>query len=300
MVPTAMMCALLMGQVPELPKAAEGPSSVRTPATGPAVLSPTTTTGVQPQPELWLDQVAKQEPRTTTIVGTPYPFMAPSDEPAQKFSGSVTLNQDSFFGFYPILNGSYAITDKCALTFYGLFWTNPGFTPSGTTGTGLWTEVAAGISFPILDGAVSVNPAVGFLNGALLSSADRANAFEGIVSQISFSHAAKYTEGQLFMAYYAATSAPSNNNFLHWWVTAGLRPWADNTDWTQIVSAGVHFEQLYRTKAEIGEARNIYSWLGPYLQVTLPNNAFLRVNAGWDLQDLVSGTFYKATIGYAF
>jgi hypothetical protein len=248
------------------------------------------------QPGLFVE-APKPEPKTSTIVGTPYPLSAASEG---AFSGSVTLNQDSFFGFYPILNGSYSVNDRFSLTFYGLFWTNPGFSPNGTGGTGLWTEVAVGVSFTLLEGALSVNPAVGFLNGALLSGAGRAIPFEGVVSQISFSHAGKYTEGQLFAAYYIATAAPSNNDFFHWWLTAGVRPFADSNNWMQIISTGVHFEQLYQTESAAGGTGNLYTWLGPYMQFTLPNNTFLRVSTGWDLKNRVSGNFYKATFGYAF
>jgi hypothetical protein len=234
---------------------------------------------------------------TSTIVGTPFPYTLGGD---QRFSGSVILNQDSFFGFYPILNLGYSITDKVALTFYGTFWTNPAFTPSGTGGTGLWTEVGGGFSVSLFDGALSINPQIGVLNGALLSGSKRSDAFEGLVTQISFSHASKYTEGQLYGAYYIATEAPSTNNFVHWWITGGMRPFADSPEFPQILSFGVHFEQLYRTKYRGGETGNIYTWLGPYVQVTLPNRIFFRVTGGWDLQDNVSGTFYKVSMGYVF
>jgi len=155
--------------------------------------------------EKWMvEPAANGSAITNTIVGTPYPFTAPGDQP---FSGSVTLNQDSFFGFYPILNLSYAINDKVALTIYGTFWTNPAFTPTGTGGTGLWAEVGGGVSFWLLDGALSINPQLGFLNGSLLSGSSRADAFEGLVTQASVSHASKYLEGQLYGVYYIATEA---------------------------------------------------------------------------------------------
>mgnify|MGYP005855643605 CR=1 FL=1 len=295
-----MMSAFVLGQAPVTPAPMVPPVNLPIQA-NPVVAQPAMSPYTATDHALFVEQAPKQEPKTSTIVGTPYPLKAASDDgESSKFSGSVTLNQDSFFGFYPILNGSYAINDRIALTFYGLFWTNPGFTPSGTGGTGLWTEFAAGISFTIFDGAVTVNPAFGFLSGALLSGADRSIPFEGVVSQISFSHAGKYTEGQIFAAYYTATSAPSNNDFFHWWTTAGFRPFADSNDWTQIVSLGAHFEQLHQTKAKAGETSNIYTWIGPYIQLTLPNDVFIRVNAGWDLQDNVSGNFYKTTLGYVF
>jgi hypothetical protein len=247
--------------------------------------------------EAILEPAAKESATTKTIVGTPYPYKASGEG---SFSGSVTLNQDIFFGFYPILSGAYSITDKVSFTFYGLFWTNPAFTPSGTGGTGLWTELGVGASFSLLDGGLGINPQLGYLNGRLLSGSDRADAFEGLVAQCSVSHAGKYTEAQLYGAYYFATEAPSTNDFAHWWCTAGVRPFADSCGWTQIISVGGHFEQLYRTRFEGGEASNLYTWLGPYVQFTLPNDVFLRMTGGWDLQDGVSGTFYKATMGYVF
>lgn len=300
MLQSLVLSAVLMGQTPATPTPMEALTNGRPQMMVQGALPPTVVDSSVPiKQELFLDRQPQDQPRTQTIVGTPYPLKAASEDDGA-FSGSVTLNQDTFFGFYPILNGSYALNDKFALTFYGLFWTNPAFTPSGTGGTGLWTEIAGGISFKVLDDAITVNPALGFLSGKLLSGADRAMTFEGIVSQVSISHASKYLEAQAFGAYYVATAAPSNNNFFHYWLTGGVRPFADCTDWKQIVSVGAHFEQLYQTKSPAGNSTNIYTWLGPYVQLTLPNNVFLRVNAGWDLQDTVSGNFYKVTMGYVF
>ncbi|MCS7022730.1 MAG: hypothetical protein NZ703_13325 [Gemmataceae bacterium] len=298
MLPILVMGGFITAQEPAVPPAPATPSalvSLQTTVGGTAQPAPVTNGSLRQD---ILNGCSQQEEnsRTTTIVGTPYPVKASSEGP---FSGAITLNQDSFFGFYPILSGSYSITDRIAFTFYGLFWTNPGFSPTGT-GTGLWTEFGFGVNFSLFDGAVSVNPAIGYLNGSLLSGSSRATVFDGIVAQISFSHAGKYTEGQLYGAYYIATSAPSNNNFVHWWVTGGVRPFADRTDWTQIFSTGFHFEQLYQTKAKVGDTSNIYTWLGPYVQITFPNSIFLRITTGWDLQDRVSSSFYKATMGFAF
>ncbi len=297
------LMVLVLGQAPAQPERVQPPVTMLVGQTPTA--SPSPSPGLQPMDDPiagmrqdGLSGTCLEPRRTDTIVGTPYPLKATGGEEA--FSGSVTLNQDVFFGFYPILNGSYAINDRFALTFYGLFWTNPALTPSGTGGSGLWTELGVGVSFALFDKLVTVNPAIGYLNGTLLSGASRPRPFDGIVSQVSFSHAGTYTEGQLYFAYYAATSAPSNNDFLHWWTTAGLRPFANRDNVTQILSFGVHFEQLYQTKARISSTSNIYTWLGPYVQVTLPNNVFLRVNAGWDLQDNISGSFYKASMGFVF
>jgi hypothetical protein len=117
---------------------------------------------------------------------------------------------------------------------------------------------------------------------------------------VSFTHVSKHVEAQVYGAYYLGTRTPATNDFFHWWATAGVRPFADSTGFAQIISTGAHFEQLYRTRFEGGASSNIYSWLGPYVQFTLPNNVFLRMSAGWDLQNSVNDTFYKLTMGYAF
>jgi hypothetical protein len=151
-----------------------------------------------------------------------------------------------------------------------------------------------------MDGAFIVNPQIGVLNGALLSGSNRAQAFEGVVPTLTINHNAKYTEGQLYFGYYLATSAPRTNDFVHWWINGGFKPFADRCDWLKIMSFGAHFEQLYQTRNANGPTSTIYSWVGPYTQFTLPNNVFIRFTAGRDIQGDVSGTFYKLALGFSF
>nr|WP_245531115.1 DUF6733 family protein [Belliella baltica] len=45
-----------------------------------------------------------------------------AQEEDDKFSMTVTLNSDQFFGFYPFFSGSYNLNEKVDLTFYGILW----------------------------------------------------------------------------------------------------------------------------------------------------------------------------------
>ena len=40
----------------------------------------------------------------------------------EKLSFTLSLNHDAFFGFNPMLSGAYILSDKAALTFYGIQW----------------------------------------------------------------------------------------------------------------------------------------------------------------------------------
>lgn len=237
---------------------------------------------------------------------TPFPVQptllpaCPAEEEKDPFSVSLTLNQDNFFGFYPILNGSYNIDDNWAFTFYGQLWTTPSFSVGGTGGFGLWTEAGIGLSYTILDGTTTINPQIGVLNGVLLSGADRAQAFEGLVPTLTINHNSDYLQGQFYAAYYLATAAPSNNDFVHWWVNGGVKPFADQDNWTKIFSVGAHIEQLYQTKNKNGTTSNLYTWIGPYVQFQLPNNAFMRFTTGVDTADNFASSFYKLTLGLSF
>jgi hypothetical protein len=224
----------------------------------------------------------------------------PEGEEEDPFSFNVSLHQDSFFGFYPMLVGSYTINDQFAFTFYSILWTNPSFSFLAPGGQGLWTEVGAGVSWTLADGALVINPQLGFLNGTLLSGASRPRALEGIVPTLTIDHRKDFTEGQFYMGYYMGLTGPAENHFLHWWINGGIIPFSDAEDWRSIISVGGHYEQLRLTDSRTAAAADIYRWLGPYVQFRLPKNGFLRFTAGTDLEGRISPNFYKSSIGFSF
>jgi hypothetical protein len=224
-------------------------------------------------------------------------------------SYTVSLNQDSFFGFYPTVNGTVPLGEKADWTFYGIFWTTPSFGTGG--GGGLWTEFGTGVNLRSANGVLTANPQVGVLNGKLLSNGAFPVFVEGIVPSLTVNLSSQKWEGQFYMGYYAALrkgkipstdnpnqliDAPVQNNFLHWWVNAGYKV-------SSVVSLGAHYEHL-RSNPSVGEASDLYKWFGPYLQATMSNGLTLRFSGGPNVLDRPAAdgnnSFYKMTAAFSF
>ncbi len=226
---------------------------------------------------------------------------AQESEPESKFSMTVTLNSDIFFGFYPFFAGSYAVKDKLDFTFYGILW-------SGGTGAGWgnWTEVGIGVGFPVGE-ALYVSPQIGLLNGSLTSGLGVPRLGEGIVPNLTVGLDTDALEGELYAGLYTGINHGNfnTNNYLHYWLNAGYKI-------SPFLSAGLHFEQLRFTggRNHEGDASyDFYAAVGPYLQFSDPNGgSFARFSSGIDLRSdeevtksaYEQPTFFKLTVGYNF
>jgi hypothetical protein len=225
------------------------------------------------------------------------------------FAATLEFNQDTFFGFYANFTGAYAINELTDITFYSILWTSDFFAqgpgglngPIGIDSVGLWTEFGGGLNFKFMEGALNINPQIGILNGALLSGFGSPKTFEGVVPNLTINYSDTFYESEFYMGYYLATRGDRDaaNDYLHWWFNTGIKPWGDFNDWRQILSTGVHYEQLRRTGV-VGSS-NLYQWLGPYVQFALPNGLSARFSAGWDVDVGNFGDdFYKVNIVYSF
>jgi hypothetical protein len=231
-------------------------------------------------------------------------------EEESPWSADISLNQDAFFGFYPFMAGSYAISDLMDFTFYSIIWTTPSFSTgafadSNPNGGGLWTEVGLGVNFKFLDDAISVNPQLGMLNGTLLSGAGTALAGEGIVPNLTVDYDGDHVEAEFYFGYYLALRGESDakSDFIHYWTFAGFKPLAfGGGPAADLLTIGAHWEQLRYQRVPGGaDASNIYRWIGPYVKFALPVGVSLRFGAGWDLESDNGGPdFYKASVGFSF
>jgi hypothetical protein len=220
-------------------------------------------------------------------------------EPSYTFN--LSLNQDAFFGFYPTVNATVSLSDKTDLSFYSIIWTTPSFGTGG--GGGLWTEFGTGLNLKAANGALVISPAIGFLNGKLLSNGNYSMPFEGIVPAITANLSTALLEGQFYLGYYAATrkgkiktgsvytDAPIQNNFLHYWINGGIKTGGP-------LSLGLHFEQL-RSNPSSGASADVYKWFGPYVQFMTGKGHGIRFTTGGDITKRVPETeqngFYKLT-----
>ena len=225
---------------------------------------------------------------------------------AREPSYTVTLNQDSFFGFYPAFNGLIPVDEKIDFSFYGIFWTKPAFgLGQGNTGDDLWTEFGIGVNFNLADGRLKIKPQIGITNGSLLSGgsivggATAGSRFlDGIVPSLTINYSDDTIEAEYYGGYYAALRQRNGNaalDFLHTWVNVGYK--VSNT-----VSFGPHYELLYNARNTYpgGRANTTYEWLGGYVQIALAKGFFARFTGGTDLDDDNAGDFYKMSVGMSF
>ncbi|MEM9288825.1 MAG: DUF6733 family protein [Pseudomonadota bacterium] len=238
------------------------------------------------------------------------PMMGPPQE-ERETSYTVTLNQDSFFGFYPAFNGLVPVNEKMDFSFYGILWTKPAFgLGQGNSGDDLWTEFGVGVNFNLLDGDLLVKPQIGLTNGSLLSggaiiegvgeepdTVGGANFADGIVPSLTINYSGDKYEAEWYSGYYAALRNRNSSglDFLHLWGNAGYK-------FTDIVSAGGHYELLSNTRNSYpgGSSARVYQWLGAYVQFALPKGFFARFTGGADIESGNTGDFYKLNVGMSF
>ncbi|MEO0413000.1 MAG: DUF6733 family protein [Pseudomonadota bacterium] len=230
-------------------------------------------------------------------------------EEERETSFTVTMNQDSFFGFYPAFNGLVPVSDTMDFSFYGILWTKPAFgLGQGNSGDDLWTEFGVGVNLHLMDGNLLVKPQLGITNGSLLSggvfedgetgASTGANFADGIVPSLTINYSDDQFEAEWYSGYYAALRNRGDDralDFLHLWANAGYK-------FTSIVSGGVHYEILdnSRNNAPGASGSTAYQWLGGYVQFALPKGFFARLTGGADIQSGGSGDFYKLNVGMSF
>ncbi len=186
-------------------------------------------------------------------------------------SFTVTLNQDSFFGFYPSFNGLIPVSENVDFSFYGILWTTIGLTNGA-----------------LLSGGVVDNDGDPTGTGG--------NFADGIVPSLTINYLDDTFEAEYYGGYYAALRNRNENaalDFLHTWINAGYR-------FSDKISAGAHYELLSNTRNTfpLGATARVYQWVGPYVQFKTSNGFFARFTAGADIESGNDGDFYKLTAGF--
>lgn len=250
-------------------------------------------------------------------VMTCFTSRALAQEDESKFGLTIALNSDAFFGFAPAAFGEYAISDKTALTFYGIFWSagtadyrtgaiNP--SQGGGASWGQWTEFGVGVSFPAANGALSINPAIGVLGGNLLSGFGQSRFPDGFVPNLTVGLDTDKFEGEFYFGYYIGATegttplgvkVPTTFNYVHYWASSGVKA-------APFFSLGLLWEHLYFAGGSNADTTTpYYQSFGPYVQFMDPDGSkALRFSMGSNLADeekrsFSPNSFWKLTASFS-
>lgn len=206
---------------------------------------------------------------------------------------TITVGHDPAFGFLPGANGSFPLTKKYSFTYYGLFWTNPGYS-NREAATDYWLEAGAGVSWFSKNGQWLWNPSLGLTHGVLLSGAARGVFGDGVVPNVVAFHKNSRFEGEYYAGYYKSLrkEGPVSSDYLLAWAYPGIIV-------NKHVALGAHVENFRLLRATDSDPINIYTWLGAYVKFTVGEKYWFRFAGGVNLEDngLMGGDYYRLSVG---
>jgi hypothetical protein len=225
--------------------------------------------------------------RAIILVSLFFLFLQAKAQESNPSSFTLSVGQDSYFGFYVSGNGSHSLSDKTSLTFYTNYWANPAF-GNAATGADFWTEVGGGFNFILFKERLNINPSLGFTYGKVLSGGQKGVLGDGVVPALFGSLNNKYTETTFGAVWFKSLRAegPVTVDYYWVWFSPGYK-------FTSKVTAGAHFEDFYLARMSGAEAANLYLWVGPFVQYTFPKGVFIKATAGYDA---VNDGFIKINI----
>ena len=227
---------------------------------------------------------------------------------------TVSLSQDPAFGFYPSVNAAIPLSNTTALTFYGIFWTSAATASHSTSadiGLNLMTEFGVGMNFTMMDGALNINPSIGFGNGLYQSGSARPVVADNIVPNVY----ASYVSGNFSLSFGGVAwmamrkEGPVQIDMYDYNISPMVAVHKN-------IAVGLYLDHyLYTTKQTVkgkdeSETATGYFWLGPCIKLNVAKSATVSFMAGLDLvdqfndnladDDKIIKDFYKLTTSISF
>jgi hypothetical protein len=189
---------------------------------------------------------------------------------------SVSISQDSYFGFYMGTFGSYKVKERTSLTVYASYWANPAY-GTAALGTDFWTEVGGGVDFASRNDKVHFNPTLGIMYGKVLSGGDKGVLGDGIVPTLFLSVNGSTIQTQVFSTYFKSlrNEGPVTTDFIWWWVNSVY-------SFSRVFKAGVLVDHFYMSRSTGSDPRSLYLWMGPLIQLNFPGDAVFKFSGGYD------------------
>lgn len=222
-------------------------------------------------------------------------------DPDNPWSMALSFGADKFFGFYPIIAGTYKLRKDFGIAFGSTVYQHLG--SQGPLQSSIfsnpWILVHVGLHKEFFDGKLIVRPEVGFTNGQILSSGNDFfgttqpyTVFDGWLTKVATSYADERVEGTVDLAYvgYWRHEGPTVSSYLHAVAYGGVRA-------TKNISVGPYYESLWMTADHGGPTggpngasglglpdQQLYSWIGPAIRLKVPSLGMsLLVSGGVDL-----------------
>lgn len=236
-----------------------------------------------------------------------------------RFNVAVSLNQDKFFGFYPMFAGTYYLRRDFGIAFgstlYGHLsnprpdWSNP------------WTWVYGGINKSFMDGKLVLRPQVGFTNGQVNSCGAaqlgsnggcHANVFDAFLFLFQAHYAGELldVDGYFVLIEDVRKQGPTQSSFTHHWLYAGV-PVIKTESGTKLIVGG-YYEDIHQIdggghgctgclangqNASVLPPQGMVAWLGGYVELRMPQGISLLFAAGKDFAESVHTINPNGTIG---
>lgn len=215
-----------------------------------------------------------------------FAVQAQEEEKKGKTSFAIMPIHNSGAGFNNVFLGSHELKPKKNLTFYSVFWVNPSF---GNQGKDLFLETGVGLGYSLANNKLYLNPSLGFGHGKLLSGAQETKIAESIIPSLFMVYNSGKFEFEAYTAYYKSLRGEGNSqDLLLNWVIPGYKV-------NDHLSFGAFYEHLGQTRADAGDTKTLYQFLGAYIKTTLNNGVWFRFAAGPNVSgdNLNSKEFYK-------
>lgn len=238
------------------------------------------------------------------------------DKPFDPVSVTLSINQDKFFGFYPIIQGTYYLRKDLGVAWGSTLYQKFG-QHAGADFSSPWTWVYAGLHKSFMDGKLTFRPQFGFTNGMIQSSGagqmgaaggQPAIVGMGILGMIQSHYAGEMLDWDFYFLWLQDLRhiGPAHSSFDHLWYYAGV-PVVKTESGSKLIVGG-YYEHVYAVQGGSACAacgiknapvvnlppQALFQWLGGYVEWRMTKGMSFFFAAGKDLVTNASGQGIKA------
>jgi hypothetical protein len=218
-----------------------------------------------------------------------------TDLPPEPNTFNLEINHDNMFGFHPKFKGSIGYDFNKSYTFYAVLWNNPVFAPittSTTKSNDQWLEIGIGGSMSLFKRTLTINPALGIVNGKFLNG-QTAYLVEGVTPSMNVKFDNKSFEFEAQgNGFFTLRTQNDANDFFMVRISPGIVI-------NKTISIGGHFEDFQKIHPN---PQNQFQWVGGYMKINFSEKNHMKFIAGTNFNNnrLYSKELYRFSAGMSF